>query len=65
MYQTGFLKNHDDQVLTADNIYHFIDHRLERITGHHIPQAAIEISKAFGLPDNIIDQAKKFAEHSS
>ena len=64
-YQTGFLKEYEDQILTADNIYRYIDHRLVQITGHHIPQAAIEISKAFGLPDIVIEQAKRLSDHSS
>ncbi|MFW6262559.1 MAG: MutS-related protein [Thermotogota bacterium] len=64
-YQTGFLKKHEEEDLNAQNIYGYIDHRLEKIKEDHIPQAAIVISKALGLPEDVIEQARKLSEHSS
>jgi len=60
-YQTGFLRRHGDVILDGDNIYQYIDHRLEPIEGTDIPQAAIEISRALGLPSAVIEGARKIA----
>ncbi|MEA1883269.1 MAG: hypothetical protein U9N62_01945 [Thermotogota bacterium] len=60
-YQTGFLRDHDQEVLDEENLYQYIDHRLERITGNHVPQAAIEISRALGIPEGVIEEARKLA----
>ncbi|HPF17353.1 MAG TPA: hypothetical protein PLN92_07225 [Thermotogota bacterium] len=59
-YQTGFLRKHDD-LLNSQNIYLYIDHRLEPIESDHVPQAAIEISQALGLPSEVIEEAKGIA----
>lgn len=58
-YQTGFLREHADVVLNEENIYQYINHRLEPIEGTDIPQAAIEISRALGLPEEVIECARK------
>jgi len=60
-YQTGFLRNHDQELLDETNIYRYIDHRLERIDVDHVPQAAIEISKALGIPEEVIERARILA----
>lgn len=60
-YQTGFLRDHENEVLDADNLYQYIDHRLERIEGNHVPQAAIEISRALGIPQDVIVEARLLA----
>ncbi len=57
-YQTGFLRDHENEVLDAENIYQYIDHRLERIEDNHVPQAAIEISRALGIPQDVIEKAR-------
>jgi DNA mismatch repair ATPase MutS len=60
-YQTGFLRDHDQEVLDEENLYQYIDHRLERIEGNRVPQAAIEISRALGIPHDVIEEARRLA----
>ncbi len=60
-YQTGFLRDHENEVLDAENIYQYIDHRLERIEDKNVPQAALEISRALGIPRDVIEAARKLA----
>ncbi len=62
-YQTGFLRKHDPDILNSQNIYRYIDHRLEPIESDLVPQAAIEISKALGLPSKVIEEAKLIARY--
>jgi len=61
-YQTGFLKSDFSDAINAENIYRYIDHHLEKIEKTEIPKAAIQISRALGLPSEVVTAAEGIYE---